>query len=52
LLRPKYQVSLGVRHRIGASLLTFGFTENIANFNNTPDLGFQLGWAYSPAFAR
>jgi len=52
LLRPKYQVSLGVRHRIGASLLTFGFTENIANFNNTPDIGFQLGWAYSPAFAR
>ena len=52
LLRPKYQVSLGVRHRIGASVLSFGFTENIANFNNTPDIGFQLGWAYSPAFMR
>jgi len=22
------------------------------NFNNTPDIGFQIGWAYSPAFMR
>lgn len=52
LLEPKQQVSFGFRHRIGASVLTFGVTENITNYNNSPDIGFQLGWAYSPAFAR
>jgi len=52
LTKPKYQVSLGVRYRIGASLLTFGVTENVANYNNSPDIGFQLSWAYSPAFKR
>ena len=52
LREPKYQVSLGFRYRIGASVLTFGVTENVANYNNSPDIGFQLGWAYSPAFAR
>jgi hypothetical protein len=52
LTKPKYQISLGFRYRIGASLLTFGVTENISNYNNSPDIGFQLGWAYSPAFKR
>ena len=52
LRKPKYLVSLGFRYRIGASVLTFGVTENIANYDNSPDIGFQLGWAYSPAFAR
>jgi hypothetical protein len=27
-------------------------TENLKSFNNTPDFGFQLGWAYSPALPR
>jgi len=31
-----------MRHRSGA---------NLQNFNNTPDVAFQLGWANSPAFA-
>ena len=48
----KYQVSAGIRHRIGASLLTFAFTENLVNYNNSPDIGFQIGWAYSPANKR
>jgi len=52
LTKPKYQISLGLRYRIGASLLTFGVTENVANYGNSPDIGFQLGWAYSPAFKR
>jgi hypothetical protein len=52
LLEPKHQISLGFRYRIGASVLTFGLTENITNYNNSPDIGFQLGWTYSPAFAR
>jgi uncharacterized protein DUF3187 len=52
LLDPKYQVSLGLRYRIGASVLTFAVTETFVNYGNSPDLGFQMGWAYSPALAR
>lgn len=52
LLRTKYQVSVGMRYRIGASVLSFAVTENFGSFNNTPDIGFQIGWAFSPAFAR
>lgn len=48
----KYQYSLGLRHRIGRALLTFGVTENVQNINNTPDIGFQLGVAYLPAAGR
>ena len=29
-------------------LLSFGFTENLQNVNNTPDVGFQLGVAWIP----
>src|SRR5262249_13680615 len=49
LLEVKYQTSFGVRYRSGESLWTFALTENLKSFNNTPDFGFQLGWAYSPA---
>jgi uncharacterized protein DUF3187 len=52
LLDSKYMVSLGVRYRIGASLLTFALTENLVNYDNSPDIGFQIGWAYSPAIKR
>jgi Protein of unknown function (DUF3187) len=51
LLATKYQVSLGVRHRIDASVLSFAITENIKS-NSVPDFGFQIGWTYSPAFMR
>ncbi len=50
LLATKYQLSLGVRHRRGGHLITFAVTENLQNLNNTPDIGFQLGWSYLPAF--
>jgi hypothetical protein len=50
LLGTKYQLSLGVRHRRGPSLFTFSITENLQNINNTPDVGFQLGWSYIPAW--
>ena len=30
-------------------LFSFGITENLQNFNNTPDIGVQLGVAYIPA---
>lgn len=49
LTATKYQLSLGVHHRRGAHLFTFAATENMQNINNTPDIGFQLGWAYVPA---
>jgi hypothetical protein len=47
----KYQYSLGLRHRRNNLIFTFGFTENVQNVNNTPDVGLQLGFAYVP-FAR
>lgn len=52
LLKTKYQISIGLRHRSDASVWTFALTENMRNFDNTPDIGFQIGWAYSPAFMR
>lgn len=52
LLDPKFQLSLGIYRRVGRGVLSFGVTENIRNFNNTPDLGLQLGWAYGPALAE
>jgi hypothetical protein len=48
LLATKYQYSLGIRHRRENWLFTFGFTENVQNINNTPDVGFQLGVAFIP----
>lgn len=48
LLGAKYQYSLGLRHRFKRMFLSFGFTENVQNINNTPDIGLQLGVAYIP----
>jgi hypothetical protein len=52
LLGMKYQLSLGVYRRFGRGVLSFAITENLQNFNNTPDVGLQLGWAFSPALAQ
>jgi hypothetical protein len=52
LLGEKYQLSVGIRHRHENMLFTFGITENLQNFNNTPDIGFQLGFAYVPKRVR
>ena len=49
LLSEKYQLTLGFRHRFDRVLFSFGITENLQNFNNTPDVGIQLGIAYIPA---
>jgi hypothetical protein len=46
LRAPKYLLSVGARHRRGAHLYSFAFVENVANFNNTPDAGFQFGWTW------
>lgn len=48
LLATKYQLSIGVRHRFDCCLLSFGITENLQNFSNTPDVGMQLGFAWVP----
>jgi uncharacterized protein DUF3187 len=48
----KYQYTLGVRHRYDNMIFTFGFTENVQNINNTPDIGLQLGFAYVPHLRR
>ena len=50
LLEDKYQLSAGLRHRLRNYLLSFAVTENIQNFNNTPDIGFHFGVAYAPRF--
>jgi hypothetical protein len=48
LLSDKYQLSLGVRHRFDCCLTSLAVTENLQNLNNTPDIGFQLGFAWVP----
>jgi len=48
LVGNKYQYSIGLRHRIENWLLTVGFTENVQNINNTPDVGLQLAVAWIP----
>lgn len=49
LLATKYQLSLGIYRRMGGGVMSFAVTENLQNVGNTPDIGLQLGWAYSPA---
>jgi hypothetical protein len=44
----KYQLSLGLQSRTQNLLWSIAVTENISNFSNTPDVGFQLGLAYMP----
>jgi hypothetical protein len=44
----KFLVSLGLRHHRGPHLVSFAVTENVANFNNTPDIALQIGYAYRP----
>ena len=48
LLNDKFQASIGIRHAFDCCLVTFGITENLQNLNNTPDIGFQLGFAWAP----
>jgi hypothetical protein len=48
LLSDKYQLSLGFRHRFDCCVASFAITENLQNLNNTPDIGFQAGFAWVP----
>jgi hypothetical protein len=49
LTSNKYLLSAGLRYHRGSQLFTAAVTENLAHMDNTPDVGFQLGWAYRPA---
>jgi hypothetical protein len=42
----KYQLSLGLQSRVESWSWSFAVTENIANFDNTPDIGVQFGLTY------
>lgn len=42
------QASIGLRHRAGEFVWSYGLTENLVNFNNTADLGFHIGFAWLP----
>ncbi|HEX6638459.1 MAG TPA: DUF3187 family protein [Steroidobacteraceae bacterium] len=46
----KIQLSGGFHHRRGPHLFTFALTENIGNINNTPDIGLQMGYSFTPGF--
>lgn len=48
LTDDKYQVSIGIQSRTRNLLWSFAITENVTNFDNTPDIGGQLGIAYMP----
>lgn len=50
LRATKYQMTFGLRHRVASHVWTLGITENLQNVNNTPDIGFQLGYAFVPGF--
>ena len=42
----KYQASLGLQARTEHFLWSVAITENVSNFNNTPDIGAQLNLTY------
>lgn len=43
----KYQLSLGLQSNIRGWTWTVAITENIVNYDNTPDVSFQLGLGYT-----
>jgi uncharacterized protein DUF3187 len=47
LKADKYQASLGVRSRRGRIIYGLAVTENIKNFDNTPDVGMNLSLAWA-----
>jgi hypothetical protein len=48
LTAEKFQLSLGLQSRGRNFLWSFAITENVTNFENTPDIGAQMGLAYMP----
>lgn len=48
LTDDKFQLSIGVQSRFTNVLWSFAVTENVSNFENTPDIGVQIGLSYMP----
>ncbi|HEX7011868.1 MAG TPA: DUF3187 family protein [Steroidobacteraceae bacterium] len=48
LTEDKFQISAGMQSRNKNVLWSLAVTENVSNFENTPDIGVQLGLAYMP----
>jgi hypothetical protein len=48
LRRDKYQVALGLRLRAARGIWSLAINENLENLDNTPDVGVQLGFAFTP----
>jgi len=46
LTEDKYQVTLGFQTWRGRTVYRLGLTENVSNFNNTPDIGVTLQVGY------
>lgn len=44
------QLTAGMKHAFGSNVLFLGITENVANFNNTSDIGLHIG--VTRAFGR
>ena len=42
--RLEFQATFGLKWHTADGMLAFGLTENLFNFENTPDIGVHLGW--------
>jgi hypothetical protein len=42
LTATKIQATMGLQRRLRGHVLRFGITENLANYDNTPDVGFNV----------
>jgi len=42
LTEAKIQATVGLQRRLRGHVLRFGITENLANYDNTPDVGFNV----------
>ena len=42
LTETKIQATMGLQRRLRGHVLRFGVTENLANYDNTPDVGFNV----------
>jgi hypothetical protein len=46
LSADKLQATLGLQWMMKGNAVRFGLTENLANYNNTPDVGLSLSFAH------
>jgi hypothetical protein len=41
---PEFQITIGVKRATRAGVFGIGLTENLLNYDNTPDIGVHLSW--------